>query len=178
MRIKKYIQFIKESSGYEYGCVMVEVPVKNWKEITSYIDPEDVYEEEGDSTYGIQNNPHLTLLYPILNNVKFEEVKSILDEIVNKNINIKIDKIDTFENEKFDVVKFNVENNEYLNRIHELLKLNLPNEDKYDIYRPHITIAYLKRGTSKKYKRKYNHSLNVNKITYVNANGLKEYFTI
>ena len=44
MRIKKYIQFVKESTGYDYGCVMVEVPVSNWDEICSSIDKEDIYE--------------------------------------------------------------------------------------------------------------------------------------
>lgn len=178
MIIKKYIQFVKEAiNGYKYGCVMVEVPVNNWNEITSWIDPNDVYESKGDSTYGIQKNPHLTLLYPVLNGVKFEQVKNTLDKVVNKNIFIKIDKIDIFENEEFDVVKFNVENNEYLDKIHEELKNNIPNEDNYDTYRPHITIAYLKKGKGQKYKRKYNHSLVVNKITYTN-NGVEEFFII
>ena len=34
MIIKNYIQFIKESSGYQYGCVMIEIPISNWQEIT------------------------------------------------------------------------------------------------------------------------------------------------
>ena len=64
MIIKKYIDFIKESiNGYSYGCVMVEVPVKNWEELVQVIDIDDIYEEKGDSTYGIQKNTHLTLLY-------------------------------------------------------------------------------------------------------------------
>lgn len=29
MKVKKYIQFVKESTGYKLGCVMVEVPVTN-----------------------------------------------------------------------------------------------------------------------------------------------------
>ena len=43
MKIKNYIQFIKESiNGHKYGCVMVEVPVSNWDEITSSINKEDI----------------------------------------------------------------------------------------------------------------------------------------
>jgi len=89
MKIKKYIQFIKESSGYKYGCVMVEVPVSNWNEITSYINPEDVY-TGGDDTHGIQENPHLTLLYPIFEYVKYEQVKSVLQSILDKEIFIEM----------------------------------------------------------------------------------------
>jgi 2'-5' RNA ligase len=177
MIIKKYIQFINESSGDEYGCVMVEVPVSNWNEITSYINPDDVY-SGGDDTHGIQENPHLTLLYPIFEYVKYEQVKSVLQSILDKEIFIEIDSIDIFENDKFDVVKFNVKNNDYLNKIHNELKIKIPNDDKFDIYKPHITIAYTKKGMGKKYKKNYNHSISVKKITYTNPNGTKEYYII
>ena len=36
--LKKYKEFIKESiNGYEYGCVMVDVPVNNWEEIHDHV---------------------------------------------------------------------------------------------------------------------------------------------
>jgi 2'-5' RNA ligase len=178
MIVKSYIQFIKESSGYEYGCVMVEVPVSNWDEITSSIDSKDIYTESGDSTYGIQSNPHLTLLYPIIGDVKYEKVRDVLQSILDKEIIIEIDGIDIFENDKFDVVKFNIKSNDYLNKIHDKLKSKIPNDDKFEIYKPHITIGYTKKGTGEKYIKKYNHSVKSNQIVYVNSDGLKEYFSI
>jgi hypothetical protein len=174
----KYLKSYKlfEEKNYEFGCIMLDIPVKNWNEITSFIDTNDIYTLIDNDTYGIQGRPHLTLLYPVLNNVTFEEVEKILNKIINKKIVIEIDKIDIFENEKFDVVKFNVKNNDYLNTIHEVLKINIPNGDKYDIYKPHITISYLEKGKSEKYKREYNHSLTIDKITYINSDGLENYF--
>ena len=74
MKIKKYIQFVKESTGYDYGCVMVEVPVTNWNEIISTINKDDLYEVEGEN-YGISKNPHLTLLYGTAEDVSTEDVK-------------------------------------------------------------------------------------------------------
>jgi 2'-5' RNA ligase len=177
MLIKNYGQFINESSEYQWGCVMVDVPVSNWDEITSYIDPEDVYTGD-DDTHGIQENPHLTLLYPVLESVKFDEIKNVLKSVLDREIFIEIDNIDVFENEEFDVVKFNVKNNEYLNKIHNKLKNNIPNKDKFDIYRPHITIAYIKKGIGKKYKKNYNHSISLKKITYTKPDGTKEYYNI
>jgi 2'-5' RNA ligase len=178
MKIKNYKQFIIEKiNGYDYGCVMIDVPVKNWNEIISWIDTDDLYEVEGEN-YGIQERPHLTLLYPVLKNVKFDVVKNVLKSILNKEILIEIEDIDLFENEKFDVVKFNVKNNEYLNKAHNDLKNNIPNEDKYDIYKPHITIAYVKKGMGEKYKKYYKHSISLNKITYINSNGKNEYYFI
>ena len=84
MKIKKYIQFVKESTGYDYGCVMVEVPVSNWNEICSVIDKDDIYEEENDTSYGIQENPHLTLLYGLKSDVSKEKVEDILENIMDE----------------------------------------------------------------------------------------------
>ena len=94
MRIKKYIQFVKESTGYDYGCVMVEVPVSNWDEICSSIDEEDIYEEENDTSYGIQDNPHLTLLYGTTKDVSTEDVKELLEG--TGEIKIQVNGIDIF----------------------------------------------------------------------------------
>jgi len=176
MKIKKYIQFIKESSGYKYGCVMVEVPVSNWSEITSMIDPEDVYEDEHDQTYGIQNNPHVTILYGLHDGVTEDQVKSVFDEFTG-DINIEVDGIGIFENDKFDVVKFNVNPDGSLQELHNKLS-NFPNSNEFPDYKPHITIAYVKKGTGMKYvKPEYKYEIkNVNKITYSMANGRKVYF--
>jgi 2'-5' RNA ligase len=176
MKIKNYTQFIKESSGYEYGCVMVEVPVSNWDEITSIIDPEDIYTESGDDNYGIQKNPHLTLLYGIHDDVTPEQVQSVFDNF-DGDINIEVNGIDIFENEKFDVVKFNVNPQGSLQELHDKLS-QFPNSNQFNDYKPHITLCYTKKGTGKKYvKTDYKYSVkNVNKITYSLSNGEKVYF--
>jgi 2'-5' RNA ligase/DNA polymerase III epsilon subunit-like protein len=175
MKIKKYTEFIKESSGYKYGCVMVEVPVKNWKEITSYIDPEDIY-TGGDDTHGIQENPHVTILYGLHDGVTEDEVKSVFEEFTG-DINIEVNGIGIFENDKFDVVKFNVNPDGSLQELHNKLS-EFPNSNEFPDYKPHITIAYVKKGTGKKYvKPEYKYEVkNVNKITYSMPNGKKVYF--
>jgi hypothetical protein len=93
MKVKKYIQFVKESTGYKLGCVMVEVPVKNWNEITSIINKDDLYEVEGEK-YGIQENPHLTLLYGLKPNITKEQVEQVLEKSVDgEKIEIEIENI-------------------------------------------------------------------------------------
>ena len=170
MKIKNYIQFIKESSGYEYGCVMIEVPVSNWNEITSYIDPEDIY-TGGDDTHGIQEFPHLTLLYGLHKEVTPEMVKSVFEGF-KKEINIEVNGIDIFENKDYDVVKFNVNPDGALQELHDKLS-ELPNSDQFPNYTPHITIAYVNKGTGKKYvKPDYKYEVkNVDKITYSMVDG-------
>jgi len=172
MKIKNYIQFIKESSGYQYGCVMVEVPVSNWNEITSYIDPEDVY-TGGDDTHGIQENPHVTILYGLHKEVTSEMVKSVFEGFT-KDINIEVNGIDIFENKDYDVVKFNVNPDGALQELHDKLS-EFPNSNDFPDYKPHITISYVKSGTGKKYvKPDYKYEVkNVDKITYSMVDGNK-----
>lgn len=175
MIIKSYIQFIKESSGYEYGCVMVEVPVSNWDEITSYIDPNDVY-TGGDDTHGIQETPHVTILYGLHKEVTPEMVKSVFENY-SDTINIEVDGINIFENKDYDVVKFNVRPDGALQELHDKLS-EFPNSNSFPDYKPHITIAYVNKGTGKKYiKPDYKYTVkNVDKITYSMPSGEKVHF--
>ncbi len=178
MKIKKYIQFIKESiNGHKYGCVMIDIPVSNWTEITSSIDPEDIFhgDENGDPR-GIQENPHVTILYGLHDDVTEEQVKSVFDNF-DGDINIEIDGVGIFENKDFDVVKFNVVPDGSLQYLHDELS-KFPNSDQFTDYKPHITLAYIKKGLGKKYIRNdYKYEVkNVNKITYSMSNGKKVYF--
>jgi hypothetical protein len=121
MKVKKYIQFIKESTSYDYGCVMVEVPVSNWNEITSIINKDDLYEVEGEN-YGIQDNPHLTLLYGLKSNITKEQVEQVLQKAIDGDkIIIEIENIGLFENDNFDVVKFNIKKTEQLQKLFDSL---------------------------------------------------------
>lgn len=177
MKIKKYIQFIKESTSYDYGCVMVEVHVTNWNEIISVINKDDLYEVEGEN-YGISKNPHLTLLYGLKPNITKEQIEEVLAKTIDVDkIIIEIENIDTFENENFNVVKFNIKKTEQLQRIFDALS-ELPNENKFTDYKPHMTIAYVKKGLGEKYKKPYNHKVSSNEICYSMANGEKIYFEI
>jgi len=177
MRVKKYIQFVKESTGYKLGCVMVEVPVSNWNEITSIIDKDDLYEVEGEK-YGIQTNPHLTLLYGLKPNITKEQIEQVLEKTIDgEKIEIEIENIGLFENENFDVVKFNIKKTEQLQRLFDSLS-ELPNENTFPDYNPHMTIAYVKKGLGKKYTKPYSHKVISNDICYSMANGEKIYFEI
>lgn len=178
MRIKRYDQFLTESGQYKFGCVMVEVPVSNWEEICSSIDPEDIYEVEGDQSYGIQENPHVTILYGLHEGVTTDQVKKAFEGF-DGSIEIEIDGIGIFENKDFDVVKFDVVPTESLQSLHDALS-ELPNSNEYPEYKPHITIAYVRKGCGKKYENpSYRHEVdNVDSVCYSLPNGSKEYFSV
>ena len=176
MIIKKYTQFINESVDYKYGCVMIETPFDNWSEITSIIDVQDLYNEPGDNPYGIQNNPHLTLLYGLHKEVTPEMVESALDGFKGSKININ--GVGIFENEKFDVVKLNVDPTGSLLVMHDKL-CEFPHTSYYPVYEPHITIGYVKKGLGKKYvNSNYSDTRLVDHICYSMTNGEKIYFNL
>jgi len=171
MRIKNFQNFL-ESKNYRYGCVMVYLDIPNWNEITSFIEKEDLYKPE-DRKYGIQNNPHVTILYGLHSDVKDEDVINIFENIKSNDIKIKVDKIDSFNNEEFEVIKMNVESKKLVDLNKELTKL--PHTTDYPDYKPHITLAYLLPGRAQKYiQNNYNHTFeNIKKIIYSKSNGEK-----
>jgi hypothetical protein len=177
MKIKNYMEFIVESSGYKFGCVMLKVPFTNWIDITNRIEPEDVYDGDDDK-HGLEDDPHLTLLYGLEPEVSECEIKSIMNSF-GKPLDIEIDGIDIFENENFDVVKFNIRKSSDLQSIHDKLS-QLPNQDSYPDYKPHITISYVNKGSGKKYLDP-NFKLSIkglSEICYSMPSGKKVYFNI
>jgi len=165
----------KPGSLYKYGCVMIELNISNWDELTDSIDSNDVYLPE-DPSKGIETNPHVTLLFGIESNVSTEEVKKVFDNY-HEEIHVEIDGVGVFENPEFDVVKLNVIPDGALQHLHDELK-KLPNSDKFDIYQPHITLAYVKKGKGKKYiNSNYKYVVkNIGKIKYSTPTGEKIYF--
>ena len=74
------VQFMKEGKSgslYKYGCVMLELNIQNWDDLTKSIDPNDVYLPE-DPSHGIETDPHVTILYGLHRGVTPEQVKSAI----------------------------------------------------------------------------------------------------
>jgi hypothetical protein len=149
--IKLFEDFIVEKSGdtYSHGCVMLYFDFPKMSEIHDGIDPSDLYEEENDRTYGLEDEPHVTLLYGLKKGVTVEQVKEILDQFTFNQCTLH--NASLFENE-YDVLKFDVKGD----NLHDANKAlrELPYENDYPDYHPHCTIGYLKKGMGKKYCEK------------------------
>lgn len=140
----------KEVSN-EYSWVYVKLPIKIKDKLIGFgqsIDPSDLYTKEADG--GIEKDSHCTVKYAILTN-EFKDVKDLLKG--EKKGKFYLGESSIFEQDKYDVVKIDVESDD-LKRLHEKLN-NLPHEDKYPEYHAHATIAYLKFGKGKKYVGKF-----------------------
>lgn len=138
----------------EYACIMLEYEMPNFiKEIQKKIPKEDIYfgesEEETDD-YGIEDECHITIVYGLENSVNFKDIEPYLFKL--KDYQTILVNISTFENSKFDVLKVGVkcqlasESNKQINE-------NFDVHATYKEYNPHMTIAYMKKGTAEKYKK-------------------------
>lgn len=141
---------------------MLNFELEDSRKIQNTINKEDIFE---DDQHGLEYNPHLTLLYGLHKEVTTEDIKKVLENFNFKNLEIKINGIGSFENDNFDVLKFDVENTSLLQEMHDSLS-KLPNSNEYPDYLPHITIAYLKKGTSKKYLDK-NFKKTISNFTHI-----------
>ena len=153
-------------SKYEYGCVMIDFDISNWNELLQSIDKNDIYEVTG-KNYGLQKRPHLTLLYGLHKEVSDEDILNCFRGFEIDDFKIKIKGVSIFENPEFDVVKLGVDSNKSLNEINRRLS-ELPNSNQFPEYKPHLTLAYLKKGKGKKYENpEYSYQIkNIKKIVY------------
>lgn len=132
------------SEGYDYSCVMADFDFDkliNWAKKNI---PEDClyYKENKD---GYETDPHVTVLYG-LHTVDPNDVKELLKN--QKPFEIKLGKISIFDtNPDYDVLKIEVES-DILRKLNDKLK-DLPYTNSFKSYKPHCTIAYIKKDKCK-----------------------------
>lgn len=150
---------------------MVDFNLPNLTKIHSVINPNDVGED------GLETEFHTTLLYGLHPEVPLGKVTSIIRNY--EFLPCLLHNVSLFENEKSDVLKFDVKSANF-DLIHDQLKL-LPNSEKFPEYHPHMTIAYLKPGTGQKYLstfRNLKFVVDPIKVVYSHPDGTKDDITI
>lgn len=176
--IKLFEDFIMEKTGdtYDYGCVMLYFNFDQLEEIHAKIDQEDLYVEENDRTFGLEDEPHVTLLYGLHNDVTLDRIKNVIgnstfDKLVLHNVSL-------FENE-YDVLKLDIRyptrGGAFLHKCNKDLA-KLPHTNSYPDYHPHCTIAYLKKGMGAKYVEMFNeleYNIEPTHVVYSHADGEK-----
>lgn len=108
--------------------------------------PEDLYtEEEG---YGLETEPHITALYGLA----AQDPRKVQTLISNFGpIEVEAGELSLFENENapYDVLKCDISGDDLV-RLNSLLR-QLPHKNDYPEYKPHLTLAYVKKGAGAKY---------------------------
>lgn len=132
---------------YEYGSVMASNWVDGWEDVLSAIERKDVYTKKGEN-FGLETNPHVTILHGLKDQVHGDLVCRICQSLENP-LEVEIQNASTFEQDEYDVLKFDVDS-DLLHKMNKAFR-GLPHESRYDEYKPHMTVAYLKKGKADKY---------------------------
>lgn len=173
LKINKKLNEKSEDQSYDYGCVMgfFDFDTKDLYKNYFTIDEDDIYNNE-ENEYGLEIEPHVTLLYGLHEDVNEDLVIDILK--LFKTIDVTFENISLFENEKYDVLKFDVDT-ETLATINTLLKDTFDHTETFPDYHPHVTLAYLKPGTGKKYITEIEDIITkpIDYFVYSMANGKK-----
>ena len=135
----------KKGIKYDYSSVQFDFPteiatkVKKWGE--KHISDSDLY-IEGDK-YAREDDIHTTVKYGLVT-ASVEPIKNKIKDI--KPFYITLGKISRFvpSDEEYDVVKIEY-NGDGLFKLNKIL-CELKNEDSHPEYKPHCTIAYVKKG--------------------------------
>lgn len=163
-----------ENQTYDYGCLMGYFDVQPESLYKQYfdIDEDDLYDNE-ENEYGKEIEPHATLLYGLHDDsIEEQEVIKLMNMIKMPIVEFK--SITLFENEKYDVLKWDLDK-EQLEIINKIVDNLFENTQSFPDYHPHCTIAYLKPGEGKKYIREdiEGPKQQITKWVYSQANGRK-----
>lgn len=146
-----------EADLHKYCCVLCCLPTALSKEILQWgkdnIAEEDIYTDPDDPTLGREDKPHITLKYG-LHNADLQSVTELLEG--EEPIKATLCGVTTFSAEEtgepYEVVKVDVESSD-LQRLHKEMANNIAdNVETHDSYKPHITLAYVKKGAGKRYE--------------------------
>ena len=134
--------FVKDSKSS--GALMLGLLPVYLEDVFGVIDMRDVQKS------GVELETHVTVaygfdtgLYPTFDSLGIDSDVEGFDVVFTG--------ISFFENEQYDVCKFDIESPS-LEALHFQLKETLGFESTYDTYHPHSTVAYLHPGSAKKYK--------------------------
>lgn len=139
-----YEDSIVTKAEFLKGCLMFypDIDINEWVNGIRKLVPNHIVEE-------YEFEPHLTILYGFDDaKMNIGRLKYTVGEFIKDNpISIKADRIGVFSNEN-DVIKVNVEDlNGNLTRLNKMVKNQFEYQNEYPDYKPHITIAYVKKGS-------------------------------
>lgn len=145
-RLDRLVMVLLEHES-KSGCLMVRFDPALDELVQSLhqqISDDDVYHgTEDDPGYGLEDDPHVTVLYGFDPDLSSHQIQGSSETVCDL---CSIGDPEVFENDSFDVVYLPVYTSSWLDDLHNSLKDEFSVESKFPDYRPHITIAYVKKG--------------------------------
>lgn len=140
---------------YSFGSTQLDVGewgrmiLKAW--LDNVIADEDLYTDANEpDKYGREYDSHVTVLYGLKPDVTLEQVESAVAGEWWQWLEFGEMKVFSKDDKDFDVLVIDVRLSEELKQLRAALE-TLPFETDHPIYEPHLTLAYLKKGTWQKY---------------------------
>lgn len=177
--MKDTLLFLKENRHNDYGCLMAIVDPTYGPHVIRFgqriVPPSILYTDPNGSSYGYDDEPHVTIKYGFTKDLNKDDLANILRDVTP--FNIVLNKMTQFQNEKYDVVKFDVTHNDVLNRLRDRVDV-FKNEDKYPDYHPHMTVAYVQKDKFPHTKDNLNIKLPISRFKYSGRDGRKLYINL
>jgi 2'-5' RNA ligase len=138
---------------YDYSSCHIDVPQSLANEIVKWgrkeVSDDEIFVTQRDPTFGREDEIHITILYGI-HSESSEGVREVIKDFGP--VSVEFGKVDIFTSPlKFDVVMIEVHSDD-LCRLNEKLQKSIKFTNKYPSYKPHATIAYVKKGKGWKHQ--------------------------
>jgi len=154
--VNKLLDFIllENDAPHTYSSTQIQLPqdiAKETLKIALAIPDDQIYTDPENPSYGRELDPHITIKYG-LKTTRPEDVEGLIEDDIQK-FKVRLGKISVFSGEDtdnpYDVIKVDVESEE-LEKLNALFS-TLENGDTHPDYKPHATIAYVKKGYGEDY---------------------------
>lgn len=146
--LPKAPEIIKSQDHYDYKSTQFDLPEEEVKKIRDFEAsiPDDKLNIEAG---GREGEVHVTILYGLDNKTTVDQVAKVVEQFGE--VTVTFGKMSVFKTDKGDVLKLSVISPK-LEELHYKIAGVIPNPgNKFPEYKPHITIAYLKKGEGMMY---------------------------
>lgn len=138
-----------QAGDYEFSCVMIPLPgpiASKFLEMgKGVIKDDEVYTDPSDPTFGRAEKPHVTALYGIRESECLHRIESVLRETLPTEFEVMgFGMFNTSPD--FDVVFARVGGRDLFDLNAALVEEFPDHENTHGEYKPHITLAYVKKG--------------------------------
>jgi 2'-5' RNA ligase len=153
MGMKTFRHYLVEmiNGKYSYSSTQIDLPADAAAKVVQWgkkhLKDRDIYTDPKDASLGREDEIHATILYGLHTSLPGSVKKRLEGE---KGFKCKLGKIKKFDvRPEYDVLYVDIQGSG-LHRLNRMLK-DLPYTSNFPTYRPHVTIAYVKKGRGDKY---------------------------
>lgn len=172
-----YSLILENSASRSYSCLMLDLSflLDEFVEIQDEICPCEVFDDKPGT--GFEKEPHITVCYGLMT----DKVIDVTDKIYLFPVKFQIGKLSLFENDNYDVLKFDIISSD-LEDLNKEINTKFIVHNDYGKYKCHSTVAYIKKGYGKFYLKIKNKLTNrkfiSNKFIFSNRNSEKVWITV